>query len=114
MMNYNRGGQGYSQGGRGRGRSNGRGRGRFGGRTNSSLKSQERELKFSPHLYQGKTTTATYATTRDAVIQHIQKSYKGGQDMATSLEDMTVIDLNAAEPARTLSVETNAAVKIVD
>jgi hypothetical protein len=58
--------------------------------------------------------TATYATTRDAVIQHIQKSYKGGQDVATCLEDMKMMDLNAVEPARTLSMETNATVKVVD
>ena len=56
----------------------------------------------------------TYATTKDAILQHIQKSYKGGQDVAKSLEDMTVLDLKAEEPTRDISTTTDAAEKIVD
>jgi hypothetical protein len=71
-------------------------------------------LKFSPHLYQGKTQTAAYATTTDAVIQHIQKSYKGGQDIAKALEDMQVVDVTAVEPTRIISLETDATARVVD
>ena len=117
MMN-SRAGRGYTRGGRGRGRSSytGRGRGSFGGLSSNFGKSKtnERELKFSPHQYQGKKQSATYATTKDAIIQHIQKSYKGGQDVSKSLEDMVAVDLANAEPARTLSNETDATVKVVD
>ena len=115
MMN-SRAGRGYTRGGRGRGRSSysGRGRRRFGGRTSNFFKSTERELKFSPNSYQGKTQAATYATTKDAIIQHIQKSYKGGQDVSKSLEDMRAVDLTTVEPVRTISNETDAAVKVVD
>ncbi len=113
-MNDSRGGRGDS----GRGRGVGRGRGRFNDRndrTRSPNKSQERELKFSPNSYQGKTQAATYATTTDAIIQHIQKSYKGGQEVAKSLEDMQVVDLTVVEPTRTIYfAETDATTKVVD
>jgi hypothetical protein len=110
----NRGGRGYGRGGRGRGRNFGRGRGRYSGRSNSTTKSQERELKFSPHQYQGRNNNTTYATTRDAIIQHIQKTYKAGQDVAKSLEDMRALDLTTVEPTRTISAETDPAMKVVD
>jgi hypothetical protein len=69
MNSNNRGGSGYMRGGRGRGRSSGRRRGRFGGNATNTSKSQERELKFSPHQYEGKQQAATYArTTKEALI----------------------------------------------
>ena len=118
MDSNNRGGRGYTRGGRGRGRAFGRGQGRFGGRyggrTGSSPKSQEREMKFSPHQYQSRNTVTTYATTRDAIIQHIQKTYKAGQDVAKSLEDMRAVDLAAVQPTRNISGETDPTVKVVD
>jgi hypothetical protein len=106
MMN-SRAERGFTRGGRGRGRSSysGRGRGRFGGQTNSSSKSAETELKFSPHSFQGKTQAATYAATKDAIIQYVQKSYKGGQDVSKSLEDMIAVDLAIAEPQQTISTK---------
>jgi hypothetical protein len=116
MSTNNRAGRIYMRGGRGRGRSSfGRGRGRFQNRTSSNIsKSAEGELKFSPHEYQGRTQAATYATIKDAIVQHIQKSYKGGQDVSKSLEDMTEVDLATAEPTRTIFLETDATVKVVD
>jgi hypothetical protein len=104
--------EGVDRGGRaGRG-----GRGRFAKRTqNLYNKPQEREHKFSPMSYNGeKTSVATYATTRDAVIQHIQKTYRGGIDIGQSLEDMKVVDLTLEEPTRMLSEKTDAAEKLVD
>jgi hypothetical protein len=107
------GGRGYGRGGRGRGHSRGKSRGgRFNRPNNTSGTNKEIEKKFSPQN-QGKTQYATYATTRDAVIQHIQKTYKGGQGRAKSLEDRIVIDLNAQEPQREISQETDPADKIV-
>jgi hypothetical protein len=117
MMNPRGSGRGYTQGGRGRGQSSyGRGRGTFGGQTSTFSKSKnlKRELKFSPHQYQGKTQTATYGTTEDAIIQHIQKSYKGGQEVNKSLEDMTAVDLMNVEPTRSISSEMDPAAKVVD
>jgi hypothetical protein len=82
-----------------RGRGSG-GRATFGGRS-TSTKPQERELKFAPILNQGK--NATYATTREALIQLIEKTYRGGADVGKSLDDMKVLDLDAEAPIRTLS-----------
>ena len=87
--------------------------GRFNRSSNTYGSNREIEKKFTPQN-QGKTLYATYATKRDAAIQHIQKTYKGGQDIAKSLEDMIEIDLEAEEPQREISHETNPAVKIVD
>jgi hypothetical protein len=114
MMNV-RGGRGYGSGSQGRGRTTfGRGRGsRFGNRASTPIKTPEREMKFSPQQ-QGKNVYATYATITDAVIQHIQKTYKGGPDIAKSLDEMTVIDLQAVEPTRAISAETDATLKAVD
>ncbi len=71
-------------------------------------------MKFSPHQYQSRNTITTYATTRDVIIQHIQKTYNTGQDVAKSLEDMQAVDLTAVEPTRIISGETDVAVKVVD
>jgi hypothetical protein len=70
-------------------------------------------MKFSPQN-QGKTQYATYATTRDTVIQYIQKSYKGGHDVAQSLEERVMIDLRVEEPQREISKKTDSTDKTVD
>ena len=109
----NRNGRRSGRGGRGNGRGKGkRGKSSYNSRNNNPNKKHERELKFSPQN-NGKTTYATYATTRDAVIQHVQKSYKGGLDIAQSLEEMAEVDLTAAEPVEDISAATNPDDKIV-
>ena len=64
--------------------------------------------------YQGKSNAATYTTTRDAMIQYIQKNYKGGIDVGKSLEDMSKVDLDTLQPTRIISSQADAARKIVD
>ena len=119
MMNtsspFNRGGRGYGRGSQGRGHSiYGRGRGgRFGKCASTPAKTPEREMKFSPQT-QGKAAYATYAMITDVVTQQIQKTFRGGSDIAQSLEDMTIIDLRAVEPTRAISTENDAALKVVD
>ena len=114
MSSYSSRGRSNERGGRGRGRNTGRGRGRFNPKTSNISKTQERELKFSPMNNQGKTNAATYTTTRDAIIQHIRKNYKGGIDVGKSLEDMSKVNLDILQPTRDISKETEAASKIVD
>ena len=114
MSSYSGRGRSNDRGGRGRGRYTGRGRGRSNPRTSNISKTQERELKFSPMNYQGKSNAATYTTTRDAMIQHIRKNYKGGIDVGKSLEDMSKVNLDTEQPARIISSEADAARKIVD
>ena len=105
----------YPGRGYGRGRSPGRGYGRGYGRGNyykqKSFKKQQnnyKELKFAPHL-QGKSSTATYASVKEAIIQEIQKTYKGGMDVSKCLKDMQKINLDADEPQREISVKTDQA-----
>ena len=102
---------GRGRSGRGRGYGRGRGRGRF--HRKKSFKRQQfnfKELKFAPHL-QGKAQSATYASVKEAVIQQIQKTYKGGIDVSKCLKDMQKIDLDALEPTRQVSNKTNEAEK---
>ncbi len=89
-------GRGYGAGGRGNGRSEGRGY-RGNKSNNTSSKTQQREVKFSPQN-QGRANFATYAMVKDAVVNHIQKSYKGGQDVARGLKDMSTVDLSKIKP----------------
>jgi hypothetical protein len=109
MLNTN-----SSEGGRGRGRGFGRGQGRFSGRTYTTLKAPERELKFSPIQYQGSTLAATYATVRDAIIQQIEKTYKGGSYVGKSLEDMKEVDLTTAVTIRNIATAADPDAKIVE
>ena len=68
---------------------------------------QLKEIKFSPHT-QGKAQT-TYATVKDAIIQFIQRTYKGGSDIAQSLEESKQIDLTKVKPQRLISQLEDAA-----
>lgn len=105
------------QQGRGRGRfTHGQGSpgGRGGGRrtqTNSqrsnTTPNKPLELKFGP-LVQGKALTASYATVKEAIVLHIQKSYVDGNDVAQSLEHEGLIDLETEEPERKLSAKEDA------
>ena len=101
----------------GRGRSSGRGfRGNYNNRSgnNSNNNSSNRnnnnrnntqnksnsELKFTPH-YSGKQQMATYDTVKEHIIQQIQKTYQYGNDMASSLCDLTYTDTpGGAKPIR--------------
>ena len=99
-----RGGKGRNNGGRGGQRGRGTG-GRAGGRGGRSSKGQTTlELKFAPHT-QGTSKYATYATVKEAVMQQVQKTFKGGNDIAHCLKDLKEIDLKQEEPKRAISEE---------
>jgi len=65
------------------------------------------DFKFTPHV-QGKPQVATYGTVKDAIIQFIQKTFKDGNDVAQSLKDAKIIDLNKDEPVREISKQSDA------
>jgi hypothetical protein len=88
-------GRGTPRGGRSGGRG-GRGNTRRQSNKNNN-KSQQKEMKFAPHL-PGKPQQVTYASVKDAVIQHVQKTLPRGQDIVKSLEDMKVFDLTPHAP----------------
>ncbi len=52
---------------------------------------------------------ATYATTKEALEQYIQKEWKqGGYDVARSLRDLKEIDIEANKPKREISTKADA------
>ena len=82
-------------GGQGRGARTGRGHGRTSpeGRGQATTKYKEAEMKFYPYSNVPGKVSATYQTVKDAIIQQIQRNYEYGQDMATCLQDMKMMDL---------------------
>ena len=102
-------GRDFSRGG-GRGRSSrnqGRGRGRFPRyQSNKSYNTKQPEMKFYPHGMGREQQTVTYDTVKDHIIQHVQKTYKNGHDIATSLRDLTKLDLDKEKPKRRISGNT--------
>ncbi|MGC8483495.1 MAG: hypothetical protein ACP5OE_07620 [Thermodesulfobium sp.] len=89
---------------RGRGRFQGRGnaqRSHGGGRksqytrsrTSSPVVAQQKAIQFAPNV-QGKINTTTYQTVKDAIIQHIQKTFQDGQGIAQSLKNGKKVDLS--------------------
>ena len=81
----------------GRGRSHGRGSGRGNSRAsgrgltqnnnkNNNGKPKAEEMQFTPY-YTEKQQGATYDTVRDYIVQHIQKNYKFGNDIAVAIDE---------------------------
>ena len=101
---------------RGRGRFQGRGGGRGGGRRyqgprggsarSSSTTTQPKVIMFAPQS-QGKPQTATFGTVKDAVLQHILKTFKDGQDVTKSIETGVVVDLLTQAPNRQISANAD-------
>ena len=112
---YNRGGRGppRRQNTRSFGRGNGRGFGRGRSNSNFSTSYPEKIYKFAPHA-PGRTNFATYASTKEKVIQYAQENLKNGHDMVKSLKQGKLIDIKAEEPKRIKSTETDAVKKAED
>ena len=66
-----------------RGSGNGKGNKSYGNKSNSKS-TTTKEYKFAPQT-QGKVNYATYAATKDVVLNYIQKNYKGGLDVVECL-----------------------------
>ena len=58
-------------------------------------------MRFSPQV-QGNRNFAPYDTVKEAVVTHIQKTFKGGHDVSKSLKDMALVDY-ATAPTRRIS-----------
>ena len=98
--------QGQGRGaGRGRGRRTGRqGRG-FSNRnkrnsySNNNYNNNTTTLKFFPHSA-GKQQSVTYDSVKEHIIKQIQKTFTYGQDIATTLNDLQLIDLVQYKPTK--------------
>jgi len=98
---------GRATGGRGRGFQRGRSNNRF----NKTSTSQQKELKYTPHV-QGKLQSATYATVTEAVIHRIQRDNRKGMDVVKSLKNMKKVDLDTLRPVRKSSTEADEEARI--
>ena len=98
--------------GRGRGQNRFRGRGR--GRNNNNQgrgfqnnnNTKKQEIKFFPHQT-GRQQSVTFDTVKDHILQNIQKNYELGQEIATTLRNMTKIDYNGSAKKLTQSISKN-------
>ena len=91
----------------------GHGRDRRGNGNSSKIKNKFKELKFAPH-HHTRGQPATYATVKEAIVGHIQKSYDKGLDVASSIEVMEKMDLTKFKPTRVLSTKTDPAEKSIE
>ena len=98
-----RGNRRNNRGGRG-GRNNGGKKNYKSKKTNNSKSNDQKELKFHPHSGT-RGNYATYATIKEAIIKHIQTNYESGKDIAKSLKDMKLVDLDALMPVREITPE---------
>ncbi len=97
MGRDNRGGRGRG----GRGFRGGQGRGKSQGEKTKSLSSKQLKMKFFSHRNGRERQAVTYDTTvKDHIVQYVQKTYKNGQDIAASLRDLVIKDLNPLSPTR--------------
>ena len=112
--------QGQGRGaGRGRGRRTGRqGRG-FSNRNkrnsynNNNYNNNTSTLKFFPHSA-GKQQSVTYDSVKEHIIKQVQKTFTYGQDIATTLNDLQLIDLGQYKPTKMISQETDSDLKKIE
>lgn len=61
-------------------------------------------MKFAPQA-QGILKYHTFATVKESLVQYVQRTFEQGFDVARSLEDEEVIDLDQYEPVLNTSSE---------
>ena len=65
-----------------------------------------RQPEFTVHSH-GQRRYHTYDSVKELIIEDIQKSYEFGYDIAKSLRDLRLIDLDLKKPKRQISTETD-------
>ena len=81
--------------------------------TSSNTNTTKKEMKFMPQAH-GKQQSHTFATVKEHAIQHIQRTFEYGHDMAKSLADEQLIDINSLKPTRAISTKTKEDEKKLD
>ena len=58
----------------------------------------------------------TYDMVKDHIVQHVQKNYEQGYDVATTLRDLQKKDFNdiSNKPTRVLSTETDSSTRAAE
>ena len=102
--------------GRGRNQYSGRGRGHRGGRGGFQRRNNDNrqiEMKFLPYGASGssRSTLATFAQVKEALILKIEKGYERGKDIAESIQQMNYIDMKKFLSIKDKSTETDFKLK---
>ena len=58
------------------------------------------EMKFHPAFDSHSRQPVSYTTVKEHIINYVQREYDRGADVARSLEDLQVFDLDAVKPVR--------------
>ena len=83
------------------------GRSSYGSRTSKMMRMTKKvEMKFYPQGTGKYQQMSTYEMVKDYIIQYMQKMYEYGQDIAKSLRDLKVIELDKEEPIRKTAMMT--------
>ena len=75
-------------------------------RTNGSRgksKGREKEMKFATQSQMSRGNYGTYTSVKDVIVQEVQRKYKHGSDMAKSIQDGKLFDIDSVRPTRILS-----------
>jgi hypothetical protein len=72
------------------------------------MSTKQPEMKVFPHGIGRDQQAVTYDTVKDYIVQHVQKTYRNGQDAAVSIRNLLVIQ----EPNRGRATRTDAAEKL--
>ena len=68
-------------------------------------------MKFHPHGVGASRQTVTYNKVKERILMKVQKEYDYGQDIAESLREMSIVDLDALRPVIQETRETDEAKK---
>ena len=60
-------------------------------------------MKFATQLQMSRGNYGTYTSMKDVVAQEVQKKYKNGSDMAKSIRDGKLFDIDSVKPTQILS-----------
>ncbi|MGC9205414.1 MAG: hypothetical protein ACP5FN_04050, partial [Candidatus Micrarchaeia archaeon] len=74
---------------------------------------QQKPIQFAPNM-KGKINNATYQSVKEAIIQHVQKTFQDGHAIAQSLKDDKKVDLSKSEPVRQMSIADDAVVARIE
>jgi hypothetical protein len=89
---------------------NGRGHGNRQGNNQSRAKPKETSYMFTTHTH-GAVQTATYQSIKEHIANKIQKTLLHGHDVAQSIRDGVLVDLEAVAPRHEIAVDTHAATR---
>ena len=74
-------------------------------------KTREKDYRFATQDQMGKGNYGTYNTVKDAIVQEVQEKYKYGSDIAKSIRQGKLFDIDSVMPIRKVSKVSDAEAK---